>query len=46
MDRMNTQNIIFPIATNPAVFVHMSEVNMKKGSLSNYGIEPTDLSWK
>ena len=46
MDRMNTQNIIFPIATNPAVFVHTSEVNMKKGSLSNYGIEPTDLSWK
>jgi peptide/nickel transport system substrate-binding protein len=46
MDRMNDQHLIFPIATNPAVFVHVSGLNMKKGSLSNYGIEPTDLSWK
>jgi peptide/nickel transport system substrate-binding protein len=46
MDRMNTENLIFPIATNPAVFVHVSEINMKKGSLSNYGIEPTDINWR
>ena len=45
MDRMNNEHIIFPIATNPAVFVHTAEVKMKKGSLSNYGVEPTDLSW-
>lgn len=46
MDRMNNEHLIFPIATNPSVFVHTADVKIKKGSLHNYGIEVSDLSWK
>ena len=46
MNRLNSESIILPIATNPAVFVHTNDIKIKKGSLHNYGIEVSHISWK
>jgi peptide/nickel transport system substrate-binding protein len=46
MDRFNEMNYVLPIATNPAVFVHTSDIRIKTGSLNNFGIEASDISWK
>jgi len=46
MDRFNQMNYVLPIATNPAVFVHTRDIRIKTGSLNNFGIEASDISWK
>jgi peptide/nickel transport system substrate-binding protein len=46
MDRVNEMDYVLPIATNPAVFVHTRDIVIKKGSLNNFGIEASDISWR
>ncbi len=45
-DRANEARYILPISTKPDVFVHIKDLNVARGSLSVYGADASELSWK
>lgn len=45
-DRANEARYILPISTKPDVFIHIKDLNVARGSLSVYGADANELSWK
>ena len=45
-DRANTERYVLPVSTKPDVFVHTRDLTVARGSLSVYGADANELSWK
>ena len=45
-DRSNEQRYILPFSTKPDVFVHTKDLSVARGSLSVYGADANELSWR